>query len=288
MARGGLRMSVCVLVVYEHLDGRAQYDAYVEPNAPVLDIPDVALHAPFHLPQLTRLAPESRHLGPPGDARLHKVAHHVLVDERAVYLGMVEHVRARAHNAHVAAQHVEELRQLVDVGLAHEVAKGKLARVVLGALNAVGVFVDVHRAELVAIELLAVHARAGLPEEHRAGTLQLYAQGYERHERSQAQQHGQRHCNVERTLYEPVGWHHERVVAVGEHRHPAHVLGLEHVAEVARDGWYVVEMHHVVVADIFSLLTGQQLPNNAILNSKLLTKDMNASGTVLLGHTRPR
>lgn len=59
MARGGRRMSVCVLVVYEHLDGRAQYDAYVEPNAPVLDIPDVAFHAPFHLPQLTRLAPEA-------------------------------------------------------------------------------------------------------------------------------------------------------------------------------------------------------------------------------------
>lgn len=53
---------VRILVMDEYRLGCHPDDAYVQPDAPVLHIPDVTFHAAFHLPKLLRLAPEARHL----------------------------------------------------------------------------------------------------------------------------------------------------------------------------------------------------------------------------------
>ena len=82
---------------------------------------------------------------------------------------MLQHVRAGAHYGHIAQQDVDELRQFVDACFAHEIAQTGFARVVLGGLHFVAVFVDTHGAELVAPELLAFLAAALLLEEDRAG-----------------------------------------------------------------------------------------------------------------------
>ena len=65
---------------------------------------------------------------------------------------MVEHVRTRAYDAHVALKDIEELRQLVNIGLPHEVAERKLPRVVLRRLFHVRVLVHVHGPEFIAVE----------------------------------------------------------------------------------------------------------------------------------------
>jgi len=78
-------------------------------------------------------------------------------------------MRSGPDYAHVAEQHVDELRQLVDIGLAHDVAPLGLAGVVLCGLQGVGLVVDLHAAELDAGELLAVEAVALLAEEYRSG-----------------------------------------------------------------------------------------------------------------------
>ena len=133
----------------------------------MLDVPDVFFDAAFHLPQFFGLTTETGDLRPTGDARTHEVAHHVFVDECAVFFGVFEHVRARSDERHVAEEDVDELRQFVDVGAAHEVADARFARVVLCGLFAVAVGIDVHGAEFVAVEFLAVESTAFLAEEDR-------------------------------------------------------------------------------------------------------------------------
>ena len=88
----------------------------------MLDVPDVALDAALHLVEGLGLAAVAGHLAPAGDAGLDVVADHVLVDELGVFLGVLEHVGARADDAHVAEQHVDELRELVEAGVAHDLS----------------------------------------------------------------------------------------------------------------------------------------------------------------------
>ena len=88
----------------------------------MLDVPDVAADAALHLVEGLGLAAVAGHLAPAGDAGLDIVADHVLVDELGVFLGVLEHVGARADDAHVAEQHVDELRELVEAGVAHDLA----------------------------------------------------------------------------------------------------------------------------------------------------------------------
>ena len=84
----------------------------------MLDVPDVAADAALHLVEGLSLASVSGDLAPAGDAWLDIVADHVLVDQVGVFLGVLEHVGAGAHDAHLPQQHVDELRELVDAGLA--------------------------------------------------------------------------------------------------------------------------------------------------------------------------
>ena len=150
----------------------------------MLDVPDVTLHTSFHLPEFTGLATETSHLGPAGDAWLYKMAHHVPVYQFLILLGMSQHVRPWSHNAHVAYKDVPELWQFVDVGLAHKIAKGELARIVLGSLQTVGIAIYMHGAELITIEIMAVDSCTQLAEEHRSRTLPFYRQYDERQKQS--------------------------------------------------------------------------------------------------------
>lgn len=115
---------VCILIREDDALGREEDNLDVEPERPVLDIPDVSADALFHLPQLLGLAAESRNLSPTRDTRLGEMANHVFVYQAAVYLSVMQHVRTRTHDAHVALQHVDKLRELIDVRLSHEVAEG--------------------------------------------------------------------------------------------------------------------------------------------------------------------
>ena len=154
-------------------------DTQVEPQAPVLDVPDVALHTSLHLPKLAGLTTEARHLRPAGDARLDEMAYHILLDELIVLLSMSQHVRSWPHNTHIAYKDVPELRQLIDVCLAHEITERELARVVLSGLQTVGITIYMHGAELVAIEITPIESRATLSEEHGARALALDDDGNE-------------------------------------------------------------------------------------------------------------
>ncbi|MNS87645.1 hypothetical protein D3C72_1215930 [compost metagenome] len=71
------------------------------------------MDARFHLVERFRLAAQTIHLRPAGNARLDLVAQHVALDQLTVLLVMRHRVRARPDNAHASLQHVNKLRQLI-------------------------------------------------------------------------------------------------------------------------------------------------------------------------------
>ena len=101
---------------------RAPEDPKVEPEAPVVDVPDVERE--LFLP---REPVPSAHLGQAGQAGRDLVAARLL---GGVALEVLRQQRARTDQRHVAAQHVPELRQLVEAGGAEPAADGRQARVV--------------------------------------------------------------------------------------------------------------------------------------------------------------
>ena len=102
-----------------------------------------------------------------------------------VLLIFVQRRRAGANQAHIAAQDIKELRQLVDAGLADELAhlgdagvilhfKHQAVHFVLGH-QALFAFlgIHIHAAQLVDVEHTAVQTDALLLKDQRAGAFQL-------------------------------------------------------------------------------------------------------------------
>ena len=106
--------------------------------------------------------------------------HHVFVYQLRILLGVSQHVRTRSYDTHIASQDIPELRQFINIGLAHQVSEGKLSRVVLCSLYLVSILVYVHRAELVAVEVMSFQTGASLTEEDRSRALYLYNQSNKR------------------------------------------------------------------------------------------------------------
>ena len=102
---------------------------------------------------------------------------------------------ARADKAHVAQQHVENLRQLVHRGLAHKAANLSHSRVI-GAIEggAVGVFqvgrIYVHRAQLEHFKLFAILTAARGVIKHRASVTEIDER---RHDQDGQQHKGEGH-----------------------------------------------------------------------------------------------
>src|SRR6266850_6697616 len=86
-----------------------QEDLQIEGETPALDVVEVVLDALLD----GGVAAPAVDLGPAGDPRLHLVAEHVAGHAPPELLDEARALGPRAHQAHLAAQHVEELRELV-------------------------------------------------------------------------------------------------------------------------------------------------------------------------------
>lgn len=170
----------------------------VQPDGPVADVPHVeqdafvvaGVVAPGNLPQ-------------PGDAGLDAREDLVVV---AVIVDLSLHDGARPDHGEFACDDVEELRQLVEAGLAENAPDGGDARVVFelevsaplgGELRIVGedlfelvVGVSVHRAELPDVDRASVFAEA-------VGAVQDRALAGELHDERQDQKHRDQHHHAD-------------------------------------------------------------------------------------------
>src|SRR5690349_8227197 len=98
---------------------RHQHDLHVEPDRPVLDVVVVPLDAVGE----RRLATQAVDLRPARDPGLDAETVAVAVDALFEHAREVGPLGAGADKAHVALEHVQQLRQLVERGLAHEAAE---------------------------------------------------------------------------------------------------------------------------------------------------------------------
>src|SRR5687768_12654235 len=102
-------------------------------------------------------------LGPAGNARLDPLAMCVDRELVAQLLVVRDGVRARTDQAHLADEHVDQLRQLIDRGRANKAPDACNARIVLlGLFHVVAALGDAHRAKLPDEESLAVEAATRL------------------------------------------------------------------------------------------------------------------------------
>src|SRR6185312_1410706 len=152
-----------------------QEDLDVEPGRPVAQVFEVVAYALRHLLQGLGLAPEAVDLRQSRDPGPHFVADHVAIDQLAVQLVVDDGMRPRPHQAHLALKHIEELRQLIERGLAQERADAGHPRIALARLRHHGaIFAHSHGAEFVDQYLLAIQSIPPLPEERRATGAQAY------------------------------------------------------------------------------------------------------------------
>src|SRR6516162_8371758 len=135
-------------------------------------------HPSTRLFKCVHLAAQSIDLGPAGDARLNAMTMQVLLHRFAIEVITRLHrdrVRARTNQRHIAAQHINKLRKLVEAEQTQDTSQGSDTRIVsYCALRARRVrAIDMHRAEFDHPNHLVVETEALLHEEHRTPAAQL-------------------------------------------------------------------------------------------------------------------
>src|SRR3954447_10332312 len=156
MTARGMSRPVSECVAVEPADEGQPHDFQVERDRPVLDVVQVVLDPLLE----RRVAAPAVDLRPAGDPRLHLVPQHVLRDPVLELLEEIRTLGPWPDDRHVAAEHVPELRQLVDVETPQPLAHGRAPRVVVACphWSAFVLRPLVHRAELVDLERAAVEA----------------------------------------------------------------------------------------------------------------------------------
>ena len=120
-------------------------------------------------------------LGPAGDAAADLVAGHVTGDRAEELFDKVGTLGAGADKAHLAAQNVQELGELVEVGAAEQAAEGGAARVVVGGEGgaALEFGIEAHGADLDDVEEAAVNPHPLLAVEGGAAIVAMDQPGGE-------------------------------------------------------------------------------------------------------------
>src|SRR5512139_694320 len=202
-----------------HLRGLEQ-DHEIEKQAVILDVIEVELQLVHRV--FISCAIRVAHLRPAGDAGFDRVAHPVIGNFLCQVLHEIGALWAWADEAHVAEEHVENLRQFVDAGASDEAPGERHAAVILPCSERLAVFfgVDAHAAEFEDGEIAAPLADALLAVQHGAGAFQLDEQGGHSHEWQADDQHRRAYQQVEQALGGVA--QHALVKALGQD-HPAGV-----------------------------------------------------------------
>src|SRR6185436_13286939 len=156
--------------VEEAAEQREPHDFQVEPHRPVLNVVEVVFDALLE----RRVAAPAIDLRPAGQSSFYLVPQHVLRETVPELLDEVRTLRPRTHNRHIAAEHVPELREFVDVRPPQEPAERGHTGIVWHRpyRSAILLGIVVHRSELDDREGLAVEAHAFLAVEN--GTLRRH------------------------------------------------------------------------------------------------------------------
>src|SRR4026207_516273 len=111
MSAGRRTNSIC-LVVAEELNNRLEQDPDVQRGLPQAEILKVVLDPRFHVLEASRFSATAIDPGKSGDTGQHLVAHHIALDQSAIFLVVRHRVWSRSYKTHASLQHVEKLGQL--------------------------------------------------------------------------------------------------------------------------------------------------------------------------------
>jgi hypothetical protein len=114
---------------------RLPENSKVQPEAPVAYVPQVRLDALLHEIDGRSLAAEAIHLSPPADAGFHVISKCVVCHDPLIFGVVGDRMRPRPNQRHAAAEHIEELRQLVDARSPQPATHVGDARIVAGGLG---------------------------------------------------------------------------------------------------------------------------------------------------------
>ena len=103
-------------VARNHLGYSLEHDTNIEPKVPMLYIPNIGLYPTGHFRELFRFSPKAVDLSPTGNTGLDKMTHLVTVDETSILFIVLEHVRTRTDQTHIALEYIDKLRQLIEIG----------------------------------------------------------------------------------------------------------------------------------------------------------------------------
>jgi hypothetical protein len=149
--------SIRVLRAGQVKDGLEQ-DVEIGNHRPLGDVVHVVFDAVDKVVLDIHGAAVAVHLGPTGDAGLHAMAAGIMRHDLMAQLLSRPHgdrVRTGADHGHLTTDHIQELRQLIQAGLAQELSDTGDAGIVAARLLSAPIVepVDTHRAELKHLDL---------------------------------------------------------------------------------------------------------------------------------------
>ena len=184
-------------VALEHANKRTKEAFAVKGKALALHVFTVegGLHGDFQFVAAVNLGPAGKTYG------------HIVGTVLVAFGNQVELIpqsRARADNAHGAAENIEHLREFIQAGLAQEPANSR--NPLLGVAQFVGRSVlrgvGTHGAELVDVKMCLVQAHAFLLEEHRALAIQFDGDCYGKHREREHHNAETRKNDIDKTFEE--------------------------------------------------------------------------------------
>src|SRR5262245_47762080 len=174
----------------QNLEDRPDQDQQVKPEAPIVNVPQIELHALRNVFDRRRGTTGPIALRPARYAGLDVMAKGIVAqhDFKVVVVG--QGVRTRPNQGHVTRQNIPKLRQLVDTSRPKQPANTCYSRVVTRRLHNVGtVFLDGHGSKLQYSEMLPVKAFSDLSENDRTRAVQFDSNGRKGHDRQEEYQH---------------------------------------------------------------------------------------------------
>ena len=118
MGACGSCLSECVLFPVDDIINGQEDDTDIEPEAPVLHIPDIVFDPPSQLFLVLDLPPVSMDLRPARNTGLHEMPDHVLVHDTGELHRLIEHVRAWPHYRHIPFQDIHQLWKFIQTSSA--------------------------------------------------------------------------------------------------------------------------------------------------------------------------
>ena len=138
---------------------------------PVFQILDVARNAVLDVGVIPCFTTEPAHLGEAGDAGFDECADVIVLHESRKLVIVLDQVRARPNDAHIAAQNIPKLRHFINAELAKPLAEWINAFVSIPRLTRELIVIGPHGAKFEDDELSILHAGTGLCMKEWAGRL---------------------------------------------------------------------------------------------------------------------